>query len=92
MSLPKRLTSEPTTILRALNGAIPLSDLSEDTIREIGMLDKMKDDLVQLYYQVEVMTLAINAKMNSIASLVGSEKGIPADSAAEAAPAPATDK
>lgn len=88
MNLPKRLTSEPTTILRALNGVIPLSDLSDDTIREIGMLDKMKEELVQLYYQVEVMTFAINAKMSSIAALVAAEQGATADTA----PAPESDK
>ena len=66
MTLPKRLTAEKATTVKIRNTVFPISALPEEIRDEFGLLDTMKQDLAEVLYKAEILSMAINYKNDDI--------------------------
>lgn len=70
--LPKRFSPDKTSILNDGKNIIMVSSLPLNLQEEFGMIDRMKEDIAELSYKLEVMTLALRAKGQELAVAVSS--------------------
>lgn len=67
-NIPKKFTAEKTTFIHVGTATVPVSSFPSKILSEFEVLDSMKQDAGNLAYQLEVITLAIKAKTNELAT------------------------
>ena len=70
MNLPKRFNPDPTTFINIGENMLPLSVLTKEIQEEFAVLDKMKSEMGELSFRVEVLTSALRNKSQEIGAMV----------------------